>query len=177
MNRSLAVILILLGIAIDAPWAVAQDASLSEFFGRWQGTGISEQVTEAGDFAYAARDLDIDITPSGDAFAISWTTDVRGEGGSLVRKEGNLEFRTVRPGVFESTEETAEGLRHAHTWARMSGASLIVYVLEIDEAGVYELSQYVRTITSVGQMQLGYTRQRDGRPVRTVTAMLSRIAQ
>ena len=177
MNRILAVFLILLGTANGPPRAAARDADLSEFFGRWQGTGISEQVTEAGDFAYAARDLDIEITPSGDAFAVLWTTDVRGESGSLVRKEGGLEFRTVNAGVFESTETTAEGLGHAHTWARLSGASLIVYVLEIDEAGIYELSQYVRTITSVGQMQLGYTRLRDGRPVRTVTAMLSRVAQ
>lgn len=177
MIQRTALFVFVLAFVIGTRGAEAQDAELSDFFGHWQGVGISEQLTDEGEFAYVSRDLDIEIGPIEDAFKITWTAEVRNDEGQLTRKAGGIDFVTVRPGVFEAVGEVADGLSHAHTWARLSGNGLIVYVLEIDEAGVYELSQYVRSLVSKDQLQLGYTRLRDGRPVRNVTAMLSRVAE
>ena len=66
---------------------------------------------------------------------------------------------------------------HERTWARLTDQSLIIYVFEVNEAGVYELSRYVRSLTSLDQMELGYTRHFDGRPVRGVVGQLKRMRQ
>ena len=168
------VLVVIVSLALPAS---AQESALSDFLGHWKGVGISEQASETGDFEYANRDLDIEIKPTEDGFALSWTAALRNDDGSLTRKSARLEFREVKSGVFEAPGRTGAGLSHAHTWARLTAGSLIVYVLEIDEAGIYELSQYVRTLTSPGQMELGYTRHRDGRPVRSVIGRLARVSE
>ena len=169
--------LILVAIVSFARPTSAQESWLSDFIGHWKGVGISEQTSESGDFEYANRDLDIEIKPAEDGFSVSWTAALRNDGGSLIRKSARLEFREVNPGVFEAPDRADAALSHAHTWARLTTRSLVVYVFEIDEAGVYELSQYVRTLTAPGQMELGYTRQRDGRPVRSVIGRLARVPE
>ena len=106
-----------------------------------------------------------------------WTAEERDKEGYLIRRTGNLAFVSLGNGVFESLDPPKRGIMHERTWARLSGQSLIIYVFEINGAGVYEISRYVRTMTSLDQMELGYTRDFDGRPVRGVVGQLTRIRQ
>ena len=62
-------------------------------------------------------------------------------------------------------------------WARLVDKSLVVYIFEVRPTGSYEISRYVRTITAPGKMELGFTRDLDGRPVRQVTGQLSRVEE
>lgn len=169
------------GFALTQSPAMAEEGELETFFGDWKGVGITEQVSEAGEFSYTSRDLDVTIRPEKDGFSITWTAEERDKDGYLIRRTGNLAFVSLGNGVFETLDPPQKGpkkgLMHQRTWARLSGQSLIIYVFEIGEGGVYEISRYVRTLSSLDQMELGYTRDFDGRPVRGVVGQLTRMRQ
>ena len=155
--------------------AEAADEDLQPYFGRWQGTAISDQVSAEGEFSFKNRDLDVEIGPKGTGFAITWTAELRDDSGFLSRRSSSLEFIPVGQGVYEAVNPPEAGLSYARTWARISDDAFVVYVFEVDESGLYEVSRYVRRLTSLDVMELGYTRERDGRPARTIVGRLTRV--
>ena len=126
---------------------------------------------------YTRRDLDVTIARSGDGFSITWTALIgkRGAGGNAEdrRKSNTLAFHRKGPNSFEAEGAIGTGLGKSYSWARLDGSSLIMYILEIDEDGVYEVSRYARTISRSGEMELRFIRHRDGQLVRHVSAVLT----
>ena len=165
---------LLLALAYWPAQALGQEPSLEPFFGTWKGVGLTEKFNVAGYFTYTKRDLDVDISKTDRGFDITWTTGLRADetiGVVTHRKTTTLSFAKTGPALFEADE--APPWSRSHRWARLADSSLIIYIFEIHANGIYELSRYVRTITEPGQMDLGFTRNLDGRPVRQVTGQLT----
>lgn len=171
--RALAILSVFI---LTAATARAAEDGLERFLGAWTGAGVSEKFMEEGYFTYSTRDLNITFTRSDKGFDTIWTTGFRTEGDKgpvVLRKTTTLHFKEVAPGYFE-TEESPPW-RRAQRWARLTkDGALIVYIFEVDDHGVYEISRYVRRITEDGMMELGFSRDLDGRPVRQVTGTLTR---
>lgn len=167
--------LVLPGLLFVIFSASAPAAELEDFFGRWKGAAIIEQVSESGDFQYSSRDLDVTIRPATQGFSITWTSEKRAADGLLERRSGNRSFFRSGGELFESEMRLRKGLSFQRSWARLTKNSLIIYVLEVDERGVYELSRYMRRLISPEKMTLGYTRDLDGRLVRAITGELARV--
>ena len=166
---------LLLALAYWPAQALGQEPSLEPFLGAWKGVGLTEKFNVAGYFTYTKRDLDVGIRKTKKGFDITWITGLRSDesiGVVTHRKTTTLSFTKTGPGLFEAAE--APPWSRSHRWARLADSSLIIYIFEVDANGIYELSRYVRTITAPGQMDLGFTRDLDGRPVRQVTAQLQR---
>ncbi len=160
--------------------AGAQEANdtlaLDAFVGRWEGTAIGQRSDEPTS-GYGARDLDVRISETADGFEIAWTTVIQTTGLAAADAEPKRRLTAARfgrsgPSVWLGEGAEGPGAAVSRSWARLEGRSLYVYVLEIDEAGLYDLSRYVRTISPAGVMDLKFTRTRDGAPLRRVSGSL-----
>jgi hypothetical protein len=126
------------------------------------------------------RDMDVVIEPSAQGFFVTWTTVIR-QGGDpsnpdIRRKGTEIEFLpTQNPSVFKSAtaRDPLDGGQLA--WARISETTLVVYLMTIDESGVYSVQSYARTLTGEG-MELVFRRITDGQSTREVHARLVKVA-
>ncbi|MBT5414968.1 MAG: hypothetical protein HOK81_10245, partial [Rhodospirillaceae bacterium] len=156
-------------VALSAPTAWAQNLPLKAFFGHYQGNGIAESADSLY-FGVTMRDMDVVIEPSGQGFIVAWTTVIR-QGGDPnnpdVRRKGTeIEFlKTANPLLFRSgtSRDPMDGGQLA--WARIKKNTLHVYLMAIDENGVYSVQSYARTLTGEG-MELVFGRITDGQPIR-----------
>ncbi len=168
--RILAVLVALLA----ATGAGAQDTlPVEAFFGRWDGRAIGKSVGETT-IGYGRRDLDLRISGAAEGFEITWVTVIRAQGADAEAQRRSTTVRFVRasPSTWEAEGADGPGAGRSHSWARLEGRSLNIYVLEIDRRGIYEVSRYERTISRTGVMDLRFTRIRDGKTVRRVTGSL-----
>ena len=176
--KGLPSLVILVGL-LTAVRAYAQEAlPLDAFFGRWEGSAIGQDAAEST-LGYGIRDLDVRISGTADGLEITWFTVPRA--GSLAGPEAETERRSTTvhfapagPSVWLGEAAEGPGADFSRSWARLDGRSLYVYVLEVDELGIYQLSRYERTISAAGVMDLRFTRDKDGRTVRRVTGSLLR---
>ena len=126
------------------------------------------------------RDLGVRVSPTADGFNVAWTTVLR-QGGdpdnpNVRRRSSALDFvPTAKPGVFHATQSGEPLAGGTFTWARIKHSTLTVYLLNIDDDGIYDMLSYARTLTG-GGMDLTFTRIRDGEPQRTVNAKLVKDA-
>lgn len=169
-----------LALLLAAAGAGAQDSqealSLDAFFGRWEGSAIGQRADEPTS-GYSARDLGVRISETADGFEIAWVTVIQMTSLAAADAEPKRRLTTARfqrtgPSVWQGESADRPGTGLSRSWARLEGRSLYVYVLEIDEAGLYDLSRYVRTISPAGIMNLKFTRTRDGTALRRVTGSL-----
>ncbi len=170
--RILAVLVTLLAAA----GAGAQDAlPLEAFFGRWDGSAIGKRVEETT-IGYGMRDLDVRISGTAEGFEITWVTVIQAPGAGAdaeaQRRSTTTRFVRASPSTWDAEGADGPGAGRSHSWARLEGRSLNVYVLEIDGRGIYQVSRYERTISPAGVMDLRFTRIRDGTTVRRVTGSL-----
>ena len=165
-------------------FAAAQVNSLEPFLGHWTGIALTEHYQEPGLFGYEKRDLNVEIARNEGGFSITWVTEIRGkEESEDRRRETTMDYKLVEPGLFEAVDfskvnDNGSPFGVRFSWARIDNGSesqmpsLIVSVLEIDNAGIAELSHYHRRIDSAGQMNLEFVRDREGRRLRRVTGKL-----
>ena len=173
--RWLVVLLWLLPI----PALAAQDRSIDSFVGQWQGSGISK-TSESLYFGETVRDFDVVIRRQGAGFTIQWTTVLR-QGGDpdnpdVRRRSAEKVFMPSGNGqyfVASSLPDPLSGQDYA--WARIEGATLTVYILTVDESGLFNMQIYERTLTAPG-MVLKFTRVRGSEPSRTVEGRLVKVA-
>jgi hypothetical protein len=166
-------------LALSASMAQAADLPLKAFFGHYQGNGIAES-SDSLYFGVTMRDMDVVIEPSAQGFFVTWTTVIR-QGGDpsnpdIRRKGTEIEFLpTQNPSVFKSAtaRDPLDGGQLA--WARISETTLVVYLMTIDESGVYSVQSYARTLTGEG-MELVFRRITDGQSTREVHARLVKVA-
>lgn len=179
MNRFTA----LLGVALlmlGATGARANDLPVTAFYGEFQGGAVAENLDSIY-FGITARDTDVKIEPAENGFSVSWTSVIR-QGGdpsnpNVRRKSSNLTFLPSGRGrIWRATRSEDPLAKGELAWARISGNSLIVYVMVVRDDGHYEIQKYDRKITASG-MELVFTRIRDGEQVRTVKGRLVKVAR
>jgi hypothetical protein len=173
--KDLRILAVLVALLV-AQGARAEDAlPLDAFFGSWNGSAIDTRVEETT-VGYGLRDMDVRIAGTADGFEITWVTVIQAQGAdadaTAQRRSTTARFVRAGPSTWEAEGANGSEAVWFHTWARLAGRSLTVYVLEIDESGIYQVSRYERTITPAGVMDLKFTRIRDGTTVRRVTGNL-----
>jgi hypothetical protein len=167
--------------------AAAQEASIRDFFGTWRGLDIT--ISDGGAVPELAPGfLDVEIQASGNGFQIRWN--------ALGRTDSKLELRdldtsfvpTDRPGVYAfdayqgssllgrlfaspATGNPLEG--QILLWARIEGATLIVYGLSIDPNGHYDLHRHAWTLSGK-EMSAQYIRRTEKPVVLTIEGRLER---
>lgn len=173
-----------LAVAVAMFWvggalAQSRNVGLPAFYGRWQGSGISESETSIY-FQLTARDLDVVIQPgAGDGFTISWTTVTRQKGDprnpTVDKKSQSITFvSSGRPNVWKQAQP-ADPVTQPYAWASIQGNTLTVTNLVIDPTGSFEFQVYRRTLTG-GMMELTFTRIRDGEKQRDAKGRLVKVA-
>jgi len=171
-------------LALASATASADDPTLADFDGAWQGTEL--QISgDARGLALEAEDLDVQIETGGGGFRISWTGLARQAGGALARHKIDASFAlTDRPGVYAfepggssffglfadpATGNPLEG--ETLLWARLAGATLTVYSLAITPDGGFDFDRYARTLGD-GGMDVHYTHRMENNRVVTIDGRL-----
>jgi hypothetical protein len=156
--------LILMGLLLGAGPALAEDALPEGFFGSWQGVTLTASPGSEG-LAFTPDDLDVEIRPDSEGFAMHWMSLTHGDSGQLVREPVDARFApTDRPGVFAFNPENSSMLLSLFgdpktnnplegeplLWARVEDDTLSVYGLVIGSDGSFDIYQHVRTLTDDG---------------------------
>ncbi len=175
LARLLPITIVLFALTLKAQ--ASERVTIDAFLGDWFGVAITEDVILTGTGIrrtdLSLRDLDVSIAATEAGINVTWTASIRLNGKRKTRSNSVALARTA-PGVFKGTGTANVLAGETALWARIEEKSLIVYVLEIDPKGVYELSRYERRLTPSGGMLLNFRRLRDGRVRRTVTGKLAR---
>jgi len=168
-------------LVVVASPSSAADAALSQFFGEYVG-----HATQAPNEPLAPRDLSIKIRPHGsDSFTLEWTTVILRADGPK-RQSYTVDFSpSERRNIYSSAmhrdlfgqSEPLDPLKgDPYLWARINDRTLTVYAMLIADDGGYEMQIYERTLTE-GGMLLKFSRNRNGRELKTITGLLSRVGR
>jgi hypothetical protein len=172
---------LIIGALIAARAAGAADEGVAQFFGNYVGRTIT-----APDGSLSPRDLSIEIKPHGDnGFLLAWTTVIRDASGTRHRAYSIAFTPSTRTGIFASAmrrdafghSEPLDPLKgEPYVWADIEGPTLRVHALLITDDGGYEMQVYRRTLTADG-MTLEFSRNRNGKELKTVYGNLQRKAE
>ena len=180
MGAAMRAILMVLALAIVSWPALAQ--SIDPFVGRFAGGSTQVSGTDE-----SKRDLTVEISKDGKGFLITWKTVIHKASGKdeeqpadkvrfVPTKRDNIYSAASRQDMFgkQVPIDPISG-KDPYYWARVSGKTISVYNIIINDDGGYEMQVYHRTITDDGGMKVEFQRIRDGAPQRTVTGMLKRV--
>lgn len=159
--------------------AQAQDLTPAHFYGTFQGSGFAEDKDSIY-FGTTVRDLDVIIAPSGGGFNVTWTTIIRGGGDpskpNVRRKTQTVTFSaTDKQNVFRGAPSGDPLSGNRYIWAKIEGNTMTVFIMTIGERGAYNMQSYARTLSGYG-MELVFSRIRDGEPVRSARAKLTKAS-
>ena len=162
--------------------ALAQPARAGEaaqFIGDY--TGGAEVVSADGTRVH--RDMSVSISETKDGFTVQWTSVTHKPDGRTKEKSHSIDFRpSDRDGIFSAAMgrsvfgqavqlDPMKG--EPYVWGRISGDTLSVFSLFIDDAGGYEMQQYDRTLAE-GGLQLDFSFSRNGEQLRSFSTFLAR---
>ncbi|MDH3282499.1 MAG: hypothetical protein OEQ18_15410 [Gammaproteobacteria bacterium] len=170
--------LIFLSNALMLASVARADGLIDPFIGRYEGQA---KFLDAG--AEVERDLSVDISKTKEGFNLTWKAVTLKANGELKTKEYSIDFVvTRRPNVFTSAmKKNVFGGREPldpmqgepYVWGRITGDTLTIFALLINDDGGYELQVYDRTLVAEG-LDLEYSRIRDGQHLKTIHTQLSR---
>jgi hypothetical protein len=163
-----------------AAGAQAQNVDIAAFHGTWEGSAISESEISVH-FRLTHRDIGVQMRPVANGFSLTWNTVQRQRGDPAKPREElrstSLQFRQVRPGVWESTTNRDPlGSGEPYAWAVLERQTLAVNLLQIAADGRAELQVYRRTLRDAF-MELEFSRIVDGRQMRSAKGRLVKVAE
>lgn len=154
----------------------AADRKVEDFYGRWIGTGEATKGV-VNPVKTQARDSEVIIEKTGDGFKISWTTmssDVNDLSRSKVKTSSLTFKRGKKPGVFVDVKSGYAMDGKKTTWARISGDTLSINQLVVQDDGQWDVTVYDRTLKSADQMALAFTRITNGQIARQASLAMTR---
>lgn len=160
--------------------ALAKDALPEGFYGYFAGTGLSETMSDGKVVEVKPRDFDVTISKSDNGFTVSWKTTeytIRPRKSKLESADETIVFvKSARDGMYgEKTPGDLAGGESAY-WARVSGNTLDVYRLTVNDEGRHELAVWQRTLKG-DNMDLVFQRSGETSKPRVVKGTLSRVKQ
>lgn len=171
---------LVLALMLLARPLLADGHVIDPFIGEYQGQSIVDNTA-----GLHPRDLSVSITRRGKGFNVEWTTVIYEADGRSRRNNYSISFiPTRRSNIFSSAMRTnVFGGRQAMDplrgepffWARVRGHTLTVYALLITDEGGYEMQVYDRTLTGAGDLELEFSRVRDGEVLRSISGHLRRV--
>jgi len=163
-------------LCVVAGAAAADD--FERFVGRYAG---SAQVESGGESQ--KRDMSVTIKAAGKGFEVNWKSISHRADGRIKEKEYAIDFTpTRRDGIYASAMgvdvfgnptplDPMKG--DPYVWGRITGDTLTVFSLLIDQNGGYEMQEYNRTLTE-GGLDLDYQRIRNGEKLKRIQVFLER---
>ena len=129
------------------------------------------------------RDMSVQISKNEEGFTVGWESTIHRADGRVKKKSYSIDFiPTDRENIFSSAMKT-NVFGHAvpldpmvgdpYVWSRITGDTLTVFSLHVDEEGGYEMQQYNRTLTE-GGLQLEFQRIRNGNIQKAVSTFLEK---
>ena len=172
-----------LGAGVFLLWfATAFVASAAADFERFTGNYSGSAQIES-DGATSRRDMSVIIKTTDDGFQVKWKSISHKTDGRIKEKEYTIGFLpTRRDGIYSSAMgvnlfgnpvplDPMKG--DPYVWGRISGDTLTVFSLLIDNNGGYEMQEYNRTLTE-GGLNLEYERIRNGEKLKSINVFLQR---
>jgi hypothetical protein len=155
------------------PAIAADDVTIQSFFGTYEGRTLMPMGEPHN------RGLRVVIRPVGAlGFTVEWLTALHKTGEQPEDKLQAIDFEpTGRPNVYAAAHGSASpgpADGEPYAWARLTGKTLSVNVLTIDDNGDYVVQTYDRTLTASG-MNLDFLRVRNGLIERQIKGSLKRI--
>lgn len=158
--------------------AFAADPLPKGFYGSFSGTGLSETRPDGKPVKVQPRDFDVTISQKGDGFVVAWkTTEYRiAPGTSRIEKENTtITFMPAsRPGFFKTDLAPDVHSGEPLYWALVTGDTLLVYRMVVNEKAQFEIAAWTRSIMKDGKMKLEFNRYGNASAPRTVKGVLSR---
>lgn len=154
-------------------------AEVSSYVGVYHGSAnlVDTEGTET------PRDMSVAIAETKDGFNVSWSTTTYRQDGRVKEQEYSVDFLpTDRPDVYSAAmrrnvfghEVQLDPMKgEPFVWGRITGDTMTIYSLFIDDAGGYELQQFDRTLAK-GGLHLSFTRFRNGTKSRSVETFLTK---
>lgn len=179
--RAFTAVLALTGLLLTTPVVGASGDDIEPFYGFYAGRGVADTGGTLSD-----RDLSVEIRPAdkGKGFVVAWSTVTRRDDGESRRKNYEVRFvPTNRGSVYSSAMRTNMFGRAVpldplkgdpFVWAVITGKTLKVHAMLVTEGFGYEMQVYERTLTKEG-LDVRFSRVRDGKRLRDVTAALVRL--
>lgn len=153
-------------------------AEFDRFAGSYSG---SAQIESDGETS--RRDMSVIIKATDEGFQVKWKSISHKPGGRIKEKEYTIGFLpTRRDGIYSSAMgvnlfgnpvplDPMKG--DPYVWGRISGDTLTVFSLLIDNNGGYEMQEYNRTLAE-GGLDLGYERVRNGEKLKSINVFLEK---
>jgi hypothetical protein len=153
-------------------------ANIQEFFGTYTGTAKIERGDSVED-----RDMSVTISETSEGFQVSWVSVIHKADGRTKENEYTISFvPTQREGIYSSAMKSnvfgkavpLDPLKgDPYVWSRLTGDTLTLFSLLIDEEGNYIIQEYHRTLAN-GGLDLEYRRFYQGTALKAVNAFLSK---
>ena len=151
-------------------------ADIAKFFGSYTGTAKVSVSGKTED-----RDMGVVITETDKGFQVKWTSIIRKADGRVKTNEYTIGFvRTQRDGIYSSAMKSnvfgkavpLDPLKgDPYVWSRLSGDTLSLFSMLIDENGSYTVQEYHRTLTE-GGLDLDYRRLEAGEEIKMIKTFL-----
>ncbi|MDA9982017.1 hypothetical protein N9H39_04635 [Gammaproteobacteria bacterium] len=130
-----------------------------------------------------SRDLSVSIHETSDGFNVSWKTTTfkkkkkktKGYSIDFIKSDREHIFQAAqKKNVFGGREPLDPMKGDPYVWARIEGAKLTVYALNVTEDGGYEMQTFNRVLMDDKNLHLKFSRFRDGKPLKSIDTILYR---
>jgi hypothetical protein len=133
----------------------AEDVQVAAFFGRYEGTGVTEKL-ETRYYGVTASDFDVEIGPAGEGFYVNWTrvdrTSLDAANTDVKRQTQRIQFVPSGHSGTYRTNTLESKIDGVYTWASITGQSLTISQVGVDAVGGLEVQIYQRTLTDLGMV-------------------------
>ena len=164
-------------IVLFMVFSVVSAADYDGFIGSYEGKYISPKGEKYN------RDLSVDIEEVDDGFNITWKT-VTFKKDKAKEKEYSIDFlETDRDHIYEAAQkknlfggrDPLDPMKgEPYAWARIDGNKLTVFVLIVTDDGGYEMQTFDRILTSDNNLEVKFSRIRNGEAFKAIETTLTR---
>lgn len=163
-------------LVLALPAAHAADYGI--FVGDYEGKYISPEGDKNFD-----RDLSVKIREVKGGLNISWVTTVLKENERKNKKYSidflptdreNIYRAAQKKNVFGGRDPLDPMKGEPYAWARIKGRTLTTFVLIIGDDGIYEMQTFDRTLTEDNNLEVRFSRVRNGQVMKAMNVALQR---
>lgn len=157
---------------------VANALHYEDFFGNYEG----KYTSPSGDSKHD-RDLSVKIKEVKDGFNLTWVTTTFKKDKPKDKKYSIDFLKTDRDHIYQAAQkknlfggrEPLDPMKgEPFAWARLEDHTLSVFVLVITDSGGYEMQTFDRVMTDDGNLEVRFSRFRNGEKLKTIKATLLR---
>ncbi|MDJ0956550.1 MAG: hypothetical protein QNI91_06825 [Arenicellales bacterium] len=158
-------------------FSVVSAADYDSFIGSYEGKYISPKGEKYN------RDLSVEIEEVDDGFNITWKT-VTFKKDKAKEKTYSIDFlETDREHIYEAAQkknlfggrDPLDPMKgEPYAWARIEGNKLTVFVLIVTDDGGYEMQTFDRILTSDNNLEVKFSRIRNGETFKAIETTLTR---